>query len=69
MIINPNDLNTTTLNNLIDAFVLRDGTDYGVIERSLEEKRERCRRLLLSGKAIIVYDEETQSCDIQPSLE
>ena len=38
MIIPWQDLAPETLDNLIESFVLREGTDYGEQERSLEQK-------------------------------
>jgi len=58
-------LNPDTLNNLIQEFVTRDGTDYGVNEVSLEEKVTQVKLKLVSGEALIRYDEELETCDIQ----
>lgn len=44
-----------TLDNLIREFVLREGTDYGDVEVSLEEKIDQVRAQLQSGQAVIVY--------------
>ena len=38
MIIPWQDLDPETLDNLIESFVLREGTDYGEHERSLADK-------------------------------
>ncbi|MDU3718311.1 MAG: YheU family protein, partial [Klebsiella michiganensis] len=38
MIIPWQDLDPETLDNLIESFVLREGTDYGEHERSLTDK-------------------------------
>ncbi|KQA24307.1 hypothetical protein AAY55_03795 [Vibrio metoecus] len=46
-----------TLDNLIREFVLREGTDYGDVEVSLEEKIAQVRAQLQSGQAVIVYSE------------
>ncbi|SPZ01389.1 Uncharacterised protein family (UPF0270) [Proteus mirabilis] len=42
MIIPWQELSTETLDNLIESFVLREGTDYGMQEKTLEQKV--CRR-------------------------
>ena len=39
MIIPWNELSTETLDNLIESFVLREGTDYGIQEKTLEQKK------------------------------
>ena len=38
MLIPWQDLSPETLENLIESFVLREGTDYGEHERTLEQK-------------------------------
>ena len=55
-------LNTETLESLIKELVTREGTDYGEKEYSLEEKIEQVKTQLKSGKAVITYDEDTQTC-------
>ncbi|WP_460549631.1 YheU family protein, partial [Geodermatophilus aquaeductus] len=46
MIIPWQDLAPETLDSLIESFVLREGTDYGEHERSLEQKVADVRRQL-----------------------
>lgn len=58
------ELSPATLRGLIEHFVMREGTDYGETEYSLDEKVEMVRRQLQQGKAKIVYDERDQSFDI-----
>lgn len=43
---------------LIEAFVLREGTDYGPVEYSFEEKCRMVRLQLASGKALIEFDSD-----------
>ena len=57
-------LSTETLEALITEFVVRDATDYGETEVPLERKIEQVKKQLQSGKAIIVFDESTQTCNI-----
>ncbi|MGL4222477.1 MAG: YheU family protein [Shewanella sp.] len=54
-----------TLDNLIREFVLREGTDYGDIEVSLEDKIAQVRVQLQTGQAAIVYSELHESVDIK----
>ncbi|RQW61635.1 YheU family protein [Vibrio viridaestus] len=54
-----------TLDNLVREFVLREGTDYGESEISLEDKVAQVKQQLKSGKAVIVYSELHESIDIQ----
>ena len=64
MIIPYNQLNSETLQSLIEAFVLREGTDYGESEYSLEEKVEHVMNQLRDGKVHITFDEDSKSCNI-----
>jgi uncharacterized protein YheU (UPF0270 family) len=56
------------LRGLIEEFVSRDGTDYGVHERSLEEKVRDVMRPLQRGEAVIVSDPETRSANVAARL-
>jgi len=60
------DLDSETLDNLIESFVLREGTDYGEQERSLEQKVEDVRRQLTSGEAVLVWSELHETVNIMP---
>ncbi len=46
-----------TLENLIESFVLREGTDYGEHERTLEQKVADVKRQLQCGEAVLVWSE------------
>ena len=46
MLIPWQDLSPETLENLIESFVLREGTDYGEHERTLEQKVADVKRQL-----------------------
>ncbi|OZB04868.1 MAG: hypothetical protein B7X54_06955 [Idiomarina sp. 34-48-12] len=56
-----------TLTNLIEMFVLREGTDYGDEEKSLEEKVEDVRRQLAAGEAVLVWSELHETVNILPA--
>lgn len=66
MIIPWKDLDSETLDNLIESFVLREGTDYGEQERSLEQKVKDVRRQLSSGEAVLVWSELHETVNIMP---
>ncbi|AXU97342.1 MAG TPA: hypothetical protein DD850_05065 [Erwinia persicina] len=66
MIIPWKELDTETLDNLIESFVLREGTDYGEQERSLKQKVEDVRRQLNSGDVVLVWSELHESINIMP---
>jgi len=48
----------------VEEFVTRDGTDYGAVERSVEDKIARVEAQLASGEVRIVFDPETESANI-----
>lgn len=65
MIIPWQELEESTLYNVLDSFILREGTDYGLRELSLEEKRERLLAQLKADKVVIVWSELHESLDIK----
>ncbi|MCU6303397.1 YheU family protein [Enterobacter cloacae] len=66
MIIPWQDLVPETLDNLIESFVLREGTDYGEHERSLEQKVNDVKRQLKSGDVVLVWSELHETVNIMP---
>ena len=66
MIIPWQDLAPETLDSLIESFVLREGTDYGEHERSLEQKVADVRRQLKNGEAVLVWSELHETVNIMP---
>ena len=66
MIISWQDLSPETLDNLIESFVLREGTDYGEHERSLEQKVNDVKRQLKSGDVVLVWSELHETVNIMP---
>lgn len=66
MIIPWQDLAPETLDNLIESFVLREGTDYGEHERAFSQKVDDVKRQLKSGEAVLVWSELHESINIMP---
>lgn len=58
------ELSKEALQALIEEFVLREGTEYGAQDYSLERKVQQVTRQLQSGEVKISYDSETQTCQI-----
>lgn len=69
MIIPHERLAPETLDSLIESFITREGTDYGSLEYSLEEKVEQVRRQIHRGEVVIVFDYETESINLLPRHE
>ncbi len=66
MIIPWQDIAPDTLENLIETFVLREGTDYGESERSLAQKVDDVKRQLQRGEAVVVWSELHETVNIMP---
>jgi uncharacterized protein len=58
------ELSAELLQAVIESFVLREGTDYGEKELSLEYKVARVVAQLKRGEAKIIFDPETDSVTI-----
>ncbi|MDV6254158.1 YheU family protein [Vibrio sp. EA2] len=65
MVIPWQDIAPETLENLIREFVLREGTDYGSVEVSLQDKIDQVKLQLEKGEAVIVFSELHETVDIQ----
>lgn len=57
-------LSAQVLRSVIEEFVLREGTDYGHEEYTLDQKVEAVMNQLKSGKIKIVFDQKDKSCSI-----
>ena len=55
------DLEAPTLTALIESFILREGTDYGVEESRFSTKIEQVRKQLEKGSISIVFDPEEET--------
>ena len=64
MIIPFQDIPADTLNNLLETFITREGTDYGAEEMTLEAKLNQLRTALISKVVVVVFDEDTDTFNI-----
>lgn len=64
LLIPPEQLSADALAGLLEAFVVREGTDYGELEWSFAEKVEQVRQQLQRGDIVIVFDLTTESCTL-----
>ena len=60
----PDDLEPDTLRAVIESFVLREGTDYGEHETSLETKVAQVLTQLRRGEAHITFDPASESVNV-----
>jgi uncharacterized protein len=58
------ELSSDALRGVIESFVLREGTDYGERDYSLEQKVAHVVRQLERGEAQIMFDPNTESVHI-----
>lgn len=58
------EVDPETLNALIEAFVLQEGTNYGDRDVSLSTMVDQVRKQLEKGQARLVFDPETDSCNL-----
>ena|SRR5690606_23697757 len=62
--LSPEDLSPEALRGLVEAFVSREGTDYGQVDRSLAGKVADVVAQLATGEARIVFDLESETASI-----
>jgi uncharacterized protein YheU (UPF0270 family) len=67
MVIPHRQLTVEALRGVIEEFVTREGTDYGGVGVCLAHKVQQVREQLDRGDAVLVYDHESNSCNIIPS--
>ncbi len=60
----PDDLEPDTLRAVVESFVLREGTDYGAQEASLDAKVAQVLTQLRRGEAHITFDPATESVNV-----
>ena len=58
------ELSEDALRGVLESFVLREGTEYGERDVSLDQKVAQVERQLKRGEAQIVFDPESQTIDI-----
>jgi uncharacterized protein len=60
------ELSADALRSVVESFVLREGTEYGARDYSLDEKVATVMRQLERGEARIEFDPVLESVDIVP---
>lgn len=58
------ELSPEALRGVVESFVLREGTEYGAQEFSLEQKVGHVMQQLERGEAHVVFDMNTETVDI-----
>jgi uncharacterized protein YheU (UPF0270 family) len=57
-------LDPAVLARLLEEFASRDGTDYGAVELTLEEKTGNLRRQLEDAQLHILFNPESEEWDL-----
>jgi uncharacterized protein YheU (UPF0270 family) len=57
-------LSAEALRAVIEEFVTREGTDYGLQEHSLDQKHDQVARQLAAGEVVIIFDVETEAVSL-----
>lgn len=57
-------LSRDVLGAVIEEYILREGTDYGVQEASLESKIKQVHRQIIQGDVLISFDPVTENCTL-----
>ena len=65
MKIPPDSLSPEALQGVLEEFALREGTEYGMRDYTLEEKVAQLREQLRRNKIEIIFDEESRSVTLQ----
>lgn len=64
MIIPYEQLSSDALQGLIEEFITREGTDYGMEEVSLATKVEHIKQQLVRREVVVVFDFTTESASL-----
>jgi uncharacterized protein YheU (UPF0270 family) len=63
------DLSEEALRAVIHDIVTRDGTDYGAVEKTSEQKAAALMHLLQRGEATLAFDPETETLSVLTKAE
>jgi uncharacterized protein len=60
----PNQLSSEALNGIIENFILREGTDYGVVEVDFDKKKSQIQKQIDRGDVKVVFDQTTETVSL-----
>jgi len=52
---------------IIEEFVSREGSEYGLIEYSFEDKVDHVIKQLERGEVVVTFDAASETCNLVPS--
>ena len=62
--IEPNMVSPDVLQNILEEYILREGTNYGEVEISLETKVSQLLKQIHKGDIVLVFDTESESVNL-----
>jgi len=62
------DLSPEALEGIISQFILREGTDYGIVETNLQLKIEQVLRQIKKGDVKIYFDHQSETVGLQKKV-
>ena len=60
-------LSDEALRAIIEEFISREGSEYGLIEYSFEEKVGHVIKQLERGEVVVTFDAVSETCSLMPS--
>jgi uncharacterized protein YheU (UPF0270 family) len=57
-------LSSDALNGVLEEYASREGTEYGSQDIPMDSKVAQLKSQLMQGKACIVFDEESGTCNL-----
>ena len=64
VLISPTDLSSEALEGIIESFILREGTDYGLNEVEHSKKYSQIHNKITKNEFLITFDPETESINL-----
>ncbi len=65
----PSQLSPDALNGIIENFILREGTDYGVVEVEFEKKKSQIQKQIDRGDVKIFFDQTSETVSLLTATE
>jgi uncharacterized protein YheU (UPF0270 family) len=64
MVVPYEKLSSDALSGVLEEYASREGTEYGSQDISMDSKVAQLKAQLMQGKALIVFDEESGTCNL-----
>ena len=64
MVVPYEKLSSDALSGVLEEYASREGTEYGSQDISMDSKVQQLKAQLMQGKALIVFDEESATCNL-----